>query len=135
MAMIRLEVGEQTKEIRKSIDELRSFQGCRQDAIRREKANTQGPRIPGSREELELKVEEATKKGYALSETLAKTEEERDGVEERFKEYVKKANSGGRALNPKQDPRGAPEVSLLKAQLQCSPGQQPKERVAAKGEE
>ena len=29
MVIIQLEVGEQTKEIRKSIDELRSFQGCR----------------------------------------------------------------------------------------------------------
>ena len=34
MAMIRLEVGEQTKEIGKSIDKLRSFQGCRKDAMR-----------------------------------------------------------------------------------------------------
>ena len=63
-------------------------------------------------------MEEATKKGYALSETLAKKEEERAGVEERFKEYVKRAYSGGRALDPKQNPRGVPEVSLLKAQLQ-----------------
>ena len=36
MAMIRLEVGEQTKEIRKSINELRSFQGCCQDPGRGE---------------------------------------------------------------------------------------------------
>ena len=60
--MIRLEVGEQTTVIRKSIDELRSFHCCRQDAIRREEATTRGLRIPGSWEELELKVEEATQK-------------------------------------------------------------------------
>ena len=35
MAMIWLEVGEETKEIRKSINKLRSFQGCHQDAVRR----------------------------------------------------------------------------------------------------
>ena len=60
MAMIRREVGEQTTEIRKSIDELRSFQGCHQDARRREEATNQGPKILGSRAELELRVEEAT---------------------------------------------------------------------------
>ena len=54
--MIRREVGEQTTEIRKSINELRSFQGCRQEARWREEAATQGPRIRGSREELELRV-------------------------------------------------------------------------------
>ena len=117
MAMIRLEVGEQTTEIRKSINELRSFQGCCQDAIRRDEATIRGPRILGSQEDLELKGDEATKKVYALSATLAKKEEKRAGVEERFREYVKRANSGGRALDPKQNPRGAPEVSLLKAQL------------------
>ena len=36
IAIIRLEVGEQTMVIRKSIDELRSFHCCRQDTIRRE---------------------------------------------------------------------------------------------------
>ena len=117
MAMTRLEVGEQTTEIRKSINELRSFQGCCQDAIRRDEATIRGPRILGSQEDLELKGDEATKKVYALSATLAKKEEKRAGVEERFREYVKRANSGGRALDPKQNPRGAPEVSLLKAQL------------------
>ena len=117
MAMIRLEVGEQTTEIRKSINELRSFQGCCQDGIRRDEATIRGPRILGSQEDLELKGDEATKKVYALSATLAKKEEKRAGVEERFREYVKRANSGGRALDPKQNPRGAPEVSLLKAQL------------------
>ena len=50
-----------------------------------EEATTQGPRMSGSREELELKVVEATKKVYALSETLAKKEEERADIEEQFK--------------------------------------------------
>ena len=101
-------MGEQTTEIRKSINELRSFQGCCQDAIRRDEATIRGPRILGSQEDLELKGDEATKKVYALSATLAKKEEKRAGVEERFREYVKRANSGGRALDPKQNPRGAP---------------------------
>ena len=86
MAMIRLEVGEQTTEIRKSINELRSFQGCCQDAIRRDEATIRGPRILGSQEDLELKGDEATKKVYALSATLAKKEEKRAGMEERFRE-------------------------------------------------
>ena len=114
MAMLRLKVGEQTTEIRKSIDELRSFQRGRQDAIRREEATTQGPRMPGSREELELKVGEAIKKVCALSEALAKKEEERAGMEERLREYVKKANSGSRTIDHKQNPSASPEVSLLK---------------------
>ena len=115
VAIIRRELGEQTTEIRKSIDELRSFQGCRQDAMRREEVTTQGPRILGSREELELRVEDAAKKVYVWSETLAKKEEERAGGEEHAKEHIKRANSGGRVLVPKQNHRGAPEVALLKA--------------------
>ena len=93
MAMIRLEVGEQTTELRKSIDELRSVQDRRRDAIWMEEATTQGPRIPGSLEELELKVVEATKKVYALSETLAKKEEARADLEEQFQKYVEKTKS------------------------------------------
>ena len=118
IALIRLEVGKQTVEIRKSINELRSFQGCRQDAIRREEATTRGLRILGSWEELELKVDDAAKKVYVRSETLAKKEEERAGGEEHAKEHIKRANSGGRVLVPKQNHRGAPEVALLKARLQ-----------------
>ena len=71
----------------------------------------------GSREELELRVEEATKKVDVRSETRVKKEEERAGLEELVKEHVKRAHSGGRALEPKQNPRGASEVVLLKAQL------------------
>ena len=40
VAMIRQEVGEETTEIRKSIDKLRSFHGCHQDAVRWEEATT-----------------------------------------------------------------------------------------------
>ena len=56
------DLGEQIIKIRESFDELRSFKDCRQDAMRLEEATTHGPRIPGSREELELKVAEANKK-------------------------------------------------------------------------
>ena len=59
-AVIRLEAGEQTPE--KSIGKLSSFQDRRRGGIRMEEATTQGPRMSGSREELELKVVEATKK-------------------------------------------------------------------------
>ena len=71
-------------EIRKSIDKLRRFQGCCQDA---------------------------------RSETRAKKEEERVGLEELVKEDIKRAHSGGRALKPKQKLCGSSEVGLLKARL------------------
>ena len=51
------------------------------------------PRIPGSREELEMKVAETNKKVSGLSETLAKKEEEMVGMEEFFKKYIEKAKS------------------------------------------
>ena len=113
VAMIRREVGEQTTGIRKSIDELRSSQGCCQDARRREEATTQGLKVVGSREELELRVEEATKKVEVRSEARAKKEEERAVREE----LVKRAHSGGRALEPKQNLHGASKVGLLNARL------------------
>merc|ERR1740129_2016006 len=73
-------------------------------------AITSVPRIPGSREELELKV-------ASLTETLHKKEAEMAGMEERYKKYIEKAKSVIKTLDPKQNPNAAPEVSALKAQL------------------
>ena len=95
-------------------------------------------RIPGSREELELKVAEANKKVCpffssslirtqmilftlkvaSLTETLHKKEAEMAGMEERYKKYIEKAKSVIKTLDPKQNPNAAPEVSALKTQLQ-----------------
>jgi len=75
------------------------------------------PRIPGSREELELKVAEANKKVSNLTETLAKKEADMAGMEERYKKYIEKAKSVIKTLDPKQNPNVAPEVSKLKSQL------------------
>jgi len=80
-------------------------------------ANVQVPRVPGSREELELKVADANKKISHLSETLQKKEAEMAGMEERYKKYIEKAKSVIKTLDPKQNPNAAPEVSALKAQL------------------
>merc|ERR1712115_264674 len=80
-------------------------------------ATTTVPRIPGSREELELKVVEANKKMANLSETLLKKETEMAGMEERYKKYIEKAKSVIKTLDPKQNPNAAPEVSALKQQL------------------
>merc|ERR1712112_616739 len=73
--------------------------------------------VPGSRDELELKVVEANKKMANLSETLLKKEAEMAGMEERYKKYIEKAKSVIKTLDPKQNPNAAPEVSALKAQL------------------
>merc|ERR1719500_2069220 len=94
-------------------------------------ASTPVPRIPGSREELELKeaemagmeelelkVAEANKKVASLTETLHKKEAEMAGMEERYKKYIEKAKSVIKTLDPKQNPNAAPEVSALKTQLQ-----------------
>merc|ERR1740131_343782 len=80
-------------------------------------ANAQIPRVPGSRDELELKVVEANKKMANLSETLLKKETEMAGMEERYKKYIEKAKSVIKTLDPKQNPNAAPEVSALKQQL------------------
>ena len=83
-----------------------------------EEATTHVPRIPGSREELEMKVAETNKKVSGLSETLAKKEEEMVGMEECFKKYIEKAKSVLKTLDHKQNPSRAPEVSARKNQLQ-----------------
>lgn len=76
------------------------------------------PRVPGSREEIELKLSEATKKVVLLQETIQKKETEMAGMEERYKKYIEKAKSVIKTLDPKQNPNaGGPEVSALRSQL------------------
>lgn len=75
------------------------------------------PRIPGSREELELKLAEANKKTVSLQDTLAKKDIEMQGMEERYKKYIEKAKSVIKTLDPKQNPNAAPEMSALRNQL------------------
>ena len=65
--IIRREVEEQTYGLWNSIEELRGVQDQSRSEIRWEEATTQGPKIPGSWEELERKVVEAAEEGYALS--------------------------------------------------------------------
>ena len=76
------------------------------------------PRVPGSREELELKVADANKKITQLNETVQKKEAEINKMEERYKKYIDKAKSVIKTLDPKHNPNAAPEVSALRAQLQ-----------------
>merc|ERR1719367_473330 len=75
------------------------------------------PRIPGSREELELKLSEANKKTASLQDTLAKKDIEMQGMEERYKKYIEKAKSVIKTWDPKQNPNAAPEMSALRNQL------------------
>ena len=105
------------------------------------------PRIPGSREELELKLAESNKKvskkilcvitnfvyqlivdcllinvinslqTASLQDTLAKKDIEMQGMEERYKKYIEKAKSVIKTLDPKQNPNAAPEMSALRNQL------------------
>jgi len=76
------------------------------------------PKVPGSREELELKLAEAHKKNSSLQETLEKKQVEMQGMEERYKKYIEKAKSVIKTLDPKQNPNAAPEMSALKSQIQ-----------------
>lgn len=76
------------------------------------------PKVPGSREELELKLAEAHKKNGSLQETLEKKQVEMQGMEERYKKYIEKAKSVIKTLDPKQNPNAAPEMSALKSQIQ-----------------
>jgi protein HOOK3 len=76
------------------------------------------PKVPGSREELELKLAEAHKKNGSLHETLEKKQVEMQGMEERYKKYIEKAKSVIKTLDPKQNPNAAPEMSALKSQIQ-----------------
>jgi len=106
------ELGNKNREANKKIMELEAKLEEAKSA-----ANAQIPRVPGSRDELELKVVEANKKMANLSETLLKKETEMAGMEERYKKYIEKAKSVIKTLDPKQNPNAAPEVSALKQQL------------------
>ena len=75
------------------------------------------PRVPGSREELELKVADANKKISQLNETLQKKDAEINKMEERYKKYIDKAKSVIKTLDPKHNPNAAPEVTALRAQI------------------
>jgi len=75
------------------------------------------PRIPGSREELELKLSDANKKVASQQESLQKKEIEMAGMEERYKKYIEKAKSVIKTLDPKHNPNAAPEINILRAQL------------------
>jgi len=75
------------------------------------------PRLAGSREELELKLSDATKKITQLSETIHKKDVEMQGMEERYKKYIEKAKSVIKTLDPKQNPNAAPETMALRSQL------------------
>jgi len=78
---------------------------------------TTAPKVPGSREELELKLNESNKQIAVLKETLNKKQVEMQGMEERYKKYIEKAKSVIKTLDPKQNPNAAPEMSALKAQI------------------
>jgi len=82
------------------------------------------PRVPGSREELELKLAEANKKYASLQETLQRRDQEMQIMEEKYKRYIEKAKSVIKTLDPKQNPGSAPgsggsgpEMSALRSQL------------------
>ena len=76
------------------------------------------PRVPGSREELELKLADSNKKITQLNETLQKKDAEINKMEERYKKYIDKAKSVIKTLDPKHNPSGAPEVTALRAQIE-----------------
>jgi len=84
---------------------------------RLEETSAPTPRIPGSREELELKLSEANKKIASQQENLQKKELEMAGMEERYKKYIEKAKSVIKTLDPKHNPNATPEINILRAQL------------------
>lgn len=59
------------------------------------------PRVPGSREELELKLAEASKKITHLEDTMQKKDFDMQVMEERYKKYIEKAKSVIKTLDPK----------------------------------
>lgn len=79
--------------------------------------NFVAPRVPGSREELELKLAESNKKVSQLQDVVHKKEVEMQAMEERYKKYIEKAKSVIKTLDPKQNPNAVPEVSALRKQL------------------
>jgi len=99
------EANKKVMELEAKIEEIQSY------------PNLQVARVPGSREELELKLAESNKKLVTISEMLHRKEAEMAGMEERYKKYIEKAKSVIKTLDPKANPNAAPEVSALKNQL------------------
>merc|ERR1711902_406156 len=87
------------------------------EANNKELQTSSVPRVPGSREELELKVAEGNKKISQLTDTLQKKDAEINRMEERYKKYIDKAKSVIKTLDPKHNPNAAPEVTALRAQI------------------
>ena len=110
MARREEEVTNKNRELNMKLMEL--------EANNKELQTSSVPRVPGSREELELKVGEANKKITQLNDTLQKKDAEINRMEERYKKYIDKAKSVIKTLDPKHNPNAAPEVSALRAQLQ-----------------
>ncbi|XP_059081313.1 protein Hook homolog 3-like [Tigriopus californicus] len=87
--------------------------------------NVAVPRIPGSKEELELKLSESKKKVASLQETMQKKDMEIQGMEERYKRYIEKAKSVIKTFEPKQGgvaggsggSVGGPELVMLRSQI------------------
>jgi len=84
---------------------------------RLEESSNPPPRIPGSREELELKLAEANKKISLQHDNLHKKEMEMASMEERYKKYIEKAKSVIKTLDPKHNPNATPEINILRAQI------------------
>ena len=110
MARREEEVTNKNRELNMKLMEL--------EANNKELQTSSVPRVPGSREELELKVAEANKKITQLTDTLQKKDAEINRMEERYKKYIDKAKSVIKTLDPKHNPNAAPEVSALKVQLE-----------------
>ncbi|XP_030639800.1 protein Hook homolog 3 [Chanos chanos] len=69
-------------------------------------------------EELEPKSNASTQRVEELEEALKKKDDDMKQMEERYKKYLEKAKSVIRTLDPKQNQGSAPEVQVLKNQLQ-----------------
>ncbi|KAG8512448.1 Protein Hook-3 [Galemys pyrenaicus] len=69
-------------------------------------------------EDLEPRFNNSSLKIEELQEALRKKEEEMKQMEERYKKYLEKAKSVIRTLDPKQNQGAAPEIQVLKNQLQ-----------------
>ena len=110
MARREEEVTNKNRELNMKLMEL--------EANNKELQTSSVPRVPGSREELELKVAEGNKKISQLTDTLQKKDAEINRMEERYKKYIDKAKSVIKTLDPKHNPNAAPEVSALKVQLE-----------------
>eukprot|EP00096_Caligus_rogercresseyi_P009402 TRINITY_DN318_c1_g1_i1.p1 TRINITY_DN318_c1_g1~~TRINITY_DN318_c1_g1_i1.p1 ORF type:complete len:676 (+),score=314.36 TRINITY_DN318_c1_g1_i1:138-2165(+) len=74
--------------------------------------------IPGSREELELKLFEATKANSNLTSSLQKKDTEISAMEERYKKYIEKAKAVIKTLDPSKGIADSGEVTALRSQLQ-----------------